>query len=144
MQKTKLNPWVIVNSKVVHKTPWMEVIEDECAVDDKTLTYTYTRRVDGPASCHKKLITYKRYPSDIQNKYIDNYNKELFYIFYQLKSSKNSPLRKLNADCYLLMFQFLMNDSDAKDILGTNYGNSATLFHELNNHAKTFKANYVR
>ncbi len=49
MPKTQLQPWEVLNSKVIHKTPWIEIVEDECLVENKKLTYTYTRRVDeGP------------------------------------------------------------------------------------------------
>jgi 8-oxo-dGTP pyrophosphatase MutT (NUDIX family) len=46
---TNLKPWQILSSKIVHKTPWIEIVADQCLVDGKELTYTYTRRVDeGP------------------------------------------------------------------------------------------------
>lgn len=46
---TKLQPWQVTNSKVVHQTPWIEVIEDTCQAQDQELHYTYTKRVDeGP------------------------------------------------------------------------------------------------
>ncbi len=46
---SKLKPWIIKKSKVIHKTPWIEIIEDTCLADETELTYTYTKRVDeGP------------------------------------------------------------------------------------------------
>ncbi len=49
MQVSKLKPWQVVSTKVVHTTPWIEVVEDLCKIDATSLTYTYTRRVDeGP------------------------------------------------------------------------------------------------
>jgi len=46
---TKLKPWITKKSKIVHKTPWIEVIEDTCLAGDTELEYTYTKRVDeGP------------------------------------------------------------------------------------------------
>jgi ADP-ribose pyrophosphatase len=49
MPKTQLQPWKTLDSKIIHKTPWIELVEDECLVDNQKLTYTYTRRVDeGP------------------------------------------------------------------------------------------------
>ncbi len=47
--QSNLNVWKIVNSKIIHSTPWIEIIEDKCLSDTKDLTYTYSRRVDeGP------------------------------------------------------------------------------------------------
>ncbi len=47
--QSNLDPWKIVDSKIIHSTPWIEIIEDNCLADNKELTYTYTRRVDeGP------------------------------------------------------------------------------------------------
>jgi len=44
-----LSPWTITSTKIIHKTPWIELVEDTCVVGDKPTTYTYTRRVDsGP------------------------------------------------------------------------------------------------
>lgn len=49
MPKTQLQPWKILDSKIIHKTPWVEIVEDTCLVDNQKLIYTYTRRVDeGP------------------------------------------------------------------------------------------------
>ncbi len=44
-----LGIWKVVNSKIVYKTPWNEIIEDTCEVHGRKLTYTYMRRIDeGP------------------------------------------------------------------------------------------------
>ena len=44
-----LQPWKILNSKIVHSTPWIKIVEDTCDVNGTKLQYTYTRRVDeGP------------------------------------------------------------------------------------------------
>lgn len=49
MSQTRLQPWQVTASTIVHQTPWIQIVEDECTVNEKTLTYTYTRRVDeGP------------------------------------------------------------------------------------------------
>lgn len=46
---SKLLPWQVLSSQLIHSTPWLEVIEDTCLVVDKTLVYTYALRVDeGP------------------------------------------------------------------------------------------------
>lgn len=46
---SNLQPWKILTSKIVHLTPWTDVIEDKCLADDKELTYTYSKRIDeGP------------------------------------------------------------------------------------------------
>lgn len=44
-----LPSWKVISSRVIHTTPWIEVIEDTCEVGEKTIVYTYTKRVDeGP------------------------------------------------------------------------------------------------
>ena len=44
-----LKPWQIVSSKIIHATPWIEIVEDLCDVSGTKLEYTYTRRIDeGP------------------------------------------------------------------------------------------------
>lgn len=49
MSTNTLKPWVIKKSKIIHKTRWIEVIEDTCLADTTELIYTYTKRVDeGP------------------------------------------------------------------------------------------------
>lgn len=46
---TKLSPWQVIRTKIIHATPWIEVKEDTCLADGTELTYTYTRRIDeGP------------------------------------------------------------------------------------------------
>lgn len=48
-QRSKIKPWKILNSKIIHSTPWIKIIEDTCSTNDKEFKYTYTRRVDeGP------------------------------------------------------------------------------------------------
>lgn len=47
--QTKLAAWKIISSKIVHATPWVEVIADTCEADNKAITYTFVKRVDeGP------------------------------------------------------------------------------------------------
>lgn len=49
MPSSPIQPWTILHSKVIHSTPWIEVVEDTCLVDGKEITYTYSRRIDeGP------------------------------------------------------------------------------------------------
>ena len=44
-----LKPWKVTKTTVIHKTPWMEFIEDQCESNGKTATYTYMNRTDqGP------------------------------------------------------------------------------------------------
>ncbi len=44
-----LQPWQIISTKIIHSTPWIEVVEDTCVADGKEFIYTYTRRLDeGP------------------------------------------------------------------------------------------------
>ncbi len=46
---SKLSKWKIDSSRIVHKTDWIEIIEDACVSGGINFTYTYTRRVDaGP------------------------------------------------------------------------------------------------
>lgn len=46
---SNLQPWQILSTKIIHHTPWIEIVEDTCLADGKEITYTYTRRVDeGP------------------------------------------------------------------------------------------------
>lgn len=68
---TKLSHWQIKSSKIVHSTPWIEVIEDTCQAGEKELIYTYTRRVDeGPVIIPKdadgKLWMVRQYRHAIQ------------------------------------------------------------------------------
>lgn len=44
---TKLKPWKILNSLIVHQTPWIKIIQDHCLVEDQKIDYTYTKRTDG-------------------------------------------------------------------------------------------------
>lgn len=49
MSQSLVTSWNVIQSKIIHKTPWIELIEDICLVGDKQLKYTYTRRTDeGP------------------------------------------------------------------------------------------------
>jgi ADP-ribose pyrophosphatase len=44
-----LQPWQIISSTVIHHTPWIEVVEEECLADGQKLTYTSVKRRDeGP------------------------------------------------------------------------------------------------
>lgn len=44
-----MKKWNIIQSQIIHKTNWIEVVEDECEAETGRLVYTYTRRVDkGP------------------------------------------------------------------------------------------------
>lgn len=46
---TNLKPWKILDSKIVHSTPWIEIKQDKCQTSGQVFNYTYTRRVDeGP------------------------------------------------------------------------------------------------
>jgi ADP-ribose pyrophosphatase len=46
---SSLQTWQVSSSKVIHKTPWIEIVEDTCLAAGQELIYTYTRRVDeGP------------------------------------------------------------------------------------------------
>jgi 8-oxo-dGTP pyrophosphatase MutT (NUDIX family) len=47
----QLHPWQVLSSRIIHRTPWIEVIEDECLTEEgEKLTYTYIRRVDEGAT----------------------------------------------------------------------------------------------
>jgi ADP-ribose pyrophosphatase len=50
MNNTKQQIWKVINSRIIHKTDWLEFKEDECLLpSNKKITYTYARRVDeGP------------------------------------------------------------------------------------------------
>ncbi len=66
-----LHPWKTLSTRVVHATPWIEVIEDTCKVDRRQITYTYTRRVDeGPLiiaqTTDDKLWMVRQYRHPIQ------------------------------------------------------------------------------
>ncbi len=67
---TKLKPWEIIDSKIVHATPWIEIVEDTCLVEGNELKYTYTRRVDeGPliiAEENNKLWLVRQYRHPIK------------------------------------------------------------------------------
>jgi ADP-ribose pyrophosphatase len=70
-KQTKLSPWKVLNSKIIHKTPWIEIVEDQCAADGQELAYTYTRRVDeGPLiiaeTREKKLWLVRQYRHPIK------------------------------------------------------------------------------
>src|SRR5258708_26165276 len=44
-----LSAWKVLSSKILHKTPWIQVVADLCEHDDKKFEYTYVRRIDeGP------------------------------------------------------------------------------------------------
>jgi ADP-ribose pyrophosphatase len=45
-----LHPWTTLSSKSIHRTSWIEVVEDQCRTDAGVpQVYTYTRRLDeGP------------------------------------------------------------------------------------------------
>mgnify|MGYP003784726697 FL=1 len=52
---SQLKPWNIKNTRIIHKTPWIEVIEDTCLANDTELKYTYTRKIDeGPVIVAKE------------------------------------------------------------------------------------------
>lgn len=45
----KIQPWQTVKQNSIHKTPWIEIVADDCMAGEVSLTYTYTRRLDqGP------------------------------------------------------------------------------------------------
>jgi len=47
--KKRLKKWLLISSKVIHKTSWIKVKADKCKVGKKVITYTYTKRIDeGP------------------------------------------------------------------------------------------------
>ncbi|MEP7167497.1 MAG: NUDIX hydrolase [Candidatus Woesebacteria bacterium] len=68
--KSDLRPWKVLDSKIIHSTPWLEVIEDKCLADDKELTYTFSRRIDeGPliiAEENDKLWLVRQYRHPIK------------------------------------------------------------------------------
>jgi ADP-ribose pyrophosphatase len=42
-------PWITRESKVIHKTKWIEIIEDTCLNNEAEFKYTYAKKVDeGP------------------------------------------------------------------------------------------------
>jgi 8-oxo-dGTP pyrophosphatase MutT (NUDIX family) len=41
-----LQPWKVISSKTFYQSPWIEVIEDECEINDKKVTYTRVKRLD--------------------------------------------------------------------------------------------------
>lgn len=46
---SKLTKWKVLTAKTIHETSWIKIIEEKCQANSKTLTYTYTKRVDeGP------------------------------------------------------------------------------------------------
>lgn len=48
-QNSLIKSWEVKNTKIIHVTPWVEILEDTCVADGAQVTYTYTRRVDeGP------------------------------------------------------------------------------------------------
>jgi len=40
---TTIKPWRVLESKVVYKTKWIEVVEDRCLANDLEVTYTYVK-----------------------------------------------------------------------------------------------------
>ncbi|MBI5151080.1 MAG: NUDIX hydrolase [Candidatus Pacebacteria bacterium] len=43
------NPWDVRSTRIIHNTPWIQLIEDTCVSHGKNIVYTYTRRIDeGP------------------------------------------------------------------------------------------------
>lgn len=47
--QTLKNIWLVKNSKVISETPWMQVVEDECQVDQLDFSYTYIhKKICGP------------------------------------------------------------------------------------------------
>src|SRR3989344_2285743 len=66
-----LSPWTITSTKIIHKTPWIELVEDTCVVGDKPTTYTYTRRVDSgpvivPMADDGSIWLVRQYPNPIK------------------------------------------------------------------------------
>lgn len=63
-----LKLWKNLNTTVIHETPWIQVKADECEVDGKVITYTYTKRKDeGPLIIAEEnnkiwLVRQYRYP----------------------------------------------------------------------------------
>ncbi len=69
--KTSLTPWTTTSTKSIHKTPWIEVVEDTCQVGAQETQYTYTRRVDSgpvivPVTADKKLWMVRQYRHPIK------------------------------------------------------------------------------
>jgi ADP-ribose pyrophosphatase len=65
-----LKPWTILNSKIIHQTPWMTMIEDTCDVNGTVTTYTYVRRTSGsgiiPVTHDGKLWMVQQYRHPIK------------------------------------------------------------------------------
>jgi 8-oxo-dGTP pyrophosphatase MutT (NUDIX family) len=80
-----LKPWQILNTTVIHQTPWLEFKADECeTANGQKLTYTYARRRDeGP------LII----PEDADGKLwlVRQYRHPIRKILWQFPAEGKSP-----------------------------------------------------
>jgi ADP-ribose pyrophosphatase len=61
-----IKPWTVLSSEIIYETPWIQVIEDKCQVDDQVITYTrVNRRDEGPQiiaeTADKKLFMVQQY-----------------------------------------------------------------------------------
>lgn len=68
---SKIKNWKLIKSNSIHKTKWIELLEDECVVDGKRITYTYTKRLDEgptiiPEDSDGKLWMVKQYRHPIR------------------------------------------------------------------------------
>jgi 8-oxo-dGTP pyrophosphatase MutT (NUDIX family) len=45
----KIEPWQVLSTQLIHQTPWINVLSDECQHGEKKFNYTYVeRRDEGP------------------------------------------------------------------------------------------------
>lgn len=69
--KRNIPAWKVLHSKIIHSTPWIQLIEDACDVDGKTVVYTYLKRVDEgplviPETANGKLWMVRQYRHPIK------------------------------------------------------------------------------
>jgi ADP-ribose pyrophosphatase len=68
---SSLQPWQILSSTVIHQTPWIEVIAEECSANGQQFTYTFVhRRDEGPQiialTAEKKIWLVQQYRHPIR------------------------------------------------------------------------------
>lgn len=107
------NPWKVISSTTVHETPWIEIKADTCQTDDRTLTYTYTKRKDeGPviiAEDNDKLWLVQQYRHPAKK------------FFWQFPVEGKQPTETWEAAAHRGLAEELQRKTDSLVYLGTLY-----------------------